>query len=251
MDRVDYDARQHAVYRVGRRMSPGALETWMGAFSRHLPRRRPLAWVDIGSGTGRMTPSLAATFGGPAYGIEPSARMREEALAHAAHPGVSYTAGCAERLGLPDAACDAALAFFVWHHVADPQAAARELHRVVKPGGTLFVQANFSDRSPGVWWLDVVPEWDRIHATQFCPEAAVREDVTRAGWTVASRDEVTWERSSTLAEDLERLRLRSVSLFEYLSEEEATAGFARIEAVLPSLDPGPQMETSALLVLRH
>ena len=72
MEKVDYDARLHAVYAAGRQMSPDALQTWMEAFARHLPETRPLVWLDLGSGTGRMTPSLASAFGGPAHGVEPS-----------------------------------------------------------------------------------------------------------------------------------------------------------------------------------
>src|ERR1700704_55425 len=71
MEKVDYDARQHAVYAAGRQMSPDALQTWMEAFARHLPETRPLVWLDLGSGTGRTTPSLASAFGGPAHGVEP------------------------------------------------------------------------------------------------------------------------------------------------------------------------------------
>jgi ubiquinone/menaquinone biosynthesis C-methylase UbiE len=155
MEKVDYDARLHAVYAAGRRMSPDALRTWMAAFARHLPATRPLAWLDLGSGTGRMTPSLASAFGGPAHGVEPSDRMRAQAIAHAGHPAVTYAAGSAEHIPLPDASCDAALVFFVWHHVADRAAAAQELRRVVRPGGRLFVQANFSDRMPDVWWFRI------------------------------------------------------------------------------------------------
>ena len=72
MRKVDYDERQHTVYAAGRQVSPNALQTWMDAFARHLPETRPLAWLNLGSGIGRMTPSLANTFGGPAYGIEPA-----------------------------------------------------------------------------------------------------------------------------------------------------------------------------------
>jgi ubiquinone/menaquinone biosynthesis C-methylase UbiE len=61
---VDYDERQHAVYAAGRQMSPDALQTWMEAFAHHLPKTRPLVWLDLGSGIGRITPSLASTFGG-------------------------------------------------------------------------------------------------------------------------------------------------------------------------------------------
>lgn len=217
MDKVDYDARLHAVYAVGRQMSPDALQTWMAAFARHLTKTRPLIWLDLGSGTGRMTPALASTFGGPVHGVEPSDKMRAQAVARAGHPAVTYAAGSGEHIPLPAASCDAALVFFVWHHVVDRQAAAQELRRVVKPGGKLFMQANFAG----------------------------------AGWTLVSRDEVTWRRSANLAEDHERLKLRAVSAFEHMSGEVVDAGFASIEAALPALGDGPQYETSELLVFRR
>ena len=246
MEKVDYDARQHAVYAAGRQMSPDALQTWMEAFARHLPEIRPLV-----SGTGRMTPSLASAFGGPAHGVEPSDKMRAQALARAAHPAVTYAAGSAEHIPLPDASCDAALLFFVWHHIVDRQAAAQELHRVVKPGGKLFVQANFSDKMPDTWWFRVVSEWRKADQAQFRSEEEVKSDFAHAGWTLVARDEVTWLRSANLAEDFERLKLRPVSMFEHMAEAVVEAGFARIEAALPSLGDGPQYETSALLVLQR
>ncbi|MGK5739889.1 class I SAM-dependent methyltransferase [Micromonospora sp. URMC 103] len=251
MEKLDYDARLHAVYTAGRRMSPEALRTWTAAFARHLPETRPLVWLDLGSGTGRMTPTLADAFGGPVHGVEPSDRMRARALASAGHPAVTYAAGSAESIPLPDASCDAALLFFVWHHVADHEAAARELRRVVRPGGRLFVQANFSDRMPDVWWFRVVPEWKSVDTAQFGSEGEVKGDFVRAGWTLVAQEEVTWPRSASLAEDVERLRMRAVSVFAHLSEEMIDEGFARIEAALPSLDGGPQYETSELLVFER
>jgi ubiquinone/menaquinone biosynthesis C-methylase UbiE len=251
MRKIDYDERQHAVYAAGRKMSPDALQTWMEAFARYLPETRPLAWLDLGSGTGRMTPSLASTFGGPAYGIEPADKMRAQAVALAGHPAVTYGAGSAEHIPLPDASCDAALLFFVWHHVVDQNGATQELRRVVRSDGKLFVQAHFSDRMPDVWWLHVVPEWMKFHQAQYQSEEEVQSAFSRAGWTLVSRDEVTWLRSASLDEDFERLKLRPTSLFEHMSEEVVEAGFARIEAALPSLGDGPQFETSALLVFRH
>ncbi len=250
MEKVDYDARLHAVYGAGRRMSPDALRTWMAAFARHLPQTRPLVWLDLGSGTGRMTPSLAGAFGA-AHGVEPSDRMRAQALSQASHPAVAYAAGSAEHIPLPDASCDAALLFFVWHHVADRERAARELRRVVKPGGTLFVQANLSDKMPDTWWFRVVPDWRKVDQAQFRSEHEVMEDFAGAGWTFVASDDVTWPRSASLAEDFARLKLRSVSLFEHMSESAIEAGFARIEAALPSLDQGPQYETSTLLVFQR
>ena len=246
MKKVDYDARLHAVYAAGRRMSPEAMDTWMTAFARHLPETRPLTWLDLGSGTGRLTPALAGAFGGPVHGVEPSDRMRANAVAH---PAVTYAAGSAEHIPLPDASCDAALLFFVWHHVRDRAAAVRELRRVVKPGGTLFVQVNFSDRMPDTWWFRVVPEWREADRAQFRTVAEVTGDFT--GFSLVARDEVRWCRSASLADDYERLKLRAVSVFEHLSEEAVAAGFASIEEALPTLDHGPQHETSELLVFRR
>jgi hypothetical protein len=90
-----------------------------------------------------------------------------------------------------------------------------------------------------------------VHQAQYESEEEVQNDFAGAGWTLASRDEITWLRSANLAEDLERLRLRSTSLFEHMSDEVVEEGFARIEAALPELDYGPQFETSALLVFQR
>jgi ubiquinone/menaquinone biosynthesis C-methylase UbiE len=56
-------------------MPTAALQAWMSAFSRHLPARRPLTLLDLGSGTGRLTPALAAAFCGLVTGVEPSGKM--------------------------------------------------------------------------------------------------------------------------------------------------------------------------------
>src|SRR5687767_8526513 len=101
---VDYDRVQHAAYAKARALSTAAIRRYMDSFARHLPARRPLVGVDLGSGTGRFTPALAEAFGGPIYGVEPAARMREVAEAEARHPQVRYLAGEAGKIPLPDAA---------------------------------------------------------------------------------------------------------------------------------------------------
>jgi ubiquinone/menaquinone biosynthesis C-methylase UbiE len=251
MQKIDYDERLHTVYSAGRRMSVEALQSWMDAFEPHLPAARPLTWLDLGSGTGRLTPSLATAFGGPAYGVEPSEHMRADAVARSGHPAVSYLAGSAEQIPLPDSSVDAALVFFVWHHVDDRAAALRELRRVVKPGGTVFVQANFADRMPDTWWFRVVPEWKAVDAAQFQTEADTKAEFAAAGFTLAAHDQVTWLRSARLTDDLAKLRMRPVSAFELMTAEQVEAGFIRIAAALPRLGDGPQYETSDLLVLRR
>jgi SAM-dependent methyltransferase len=75
MRRIDYDTEQYQDYARGRALSGQQMQTWISAFGAVLPRRRPLAGLDVGSGTGRLTPALAQAFG-PVTGVEPSVRMR-------------------------------------------------------------------------------------------------------------------------------------------------------------------------------
>lgn len=126
---VNYDHRQHAVYQQGRRMSPDSIAVWMDAFTAHTPSARPLAVLDLGSGTGRFAPALANTFGGPVYGVEPSAKMRAVAMTESTHPDITYLAGSAESIPLPDKSCDVVLMFVSFHHVQQREAAAKERTR--------------------------------------------------------------------------------------------------------------------------
>ena len=103
LKRVDYNQHQHRVYAAGRVMDGDVKAEWMQRFADHLPPARPLPLIDLGSGVGRLTPALAETFGGPVYGVEPSDRMREIAIAAGPKPGVAYLAGEAARIPLPDA----------------------------------------------------------------------------------------------------------------------------------------------------
>src|SRR5437660_5249814 len=103
LEPVDYDKHQSKVYAQGRALAPGVLAGWMSAFARHASLGRPLPVLDLGSGTGRFTPGLAETFGGPVYGVEPSHGMRQAALASAPHPAVTYLEGSADAIPLPDA----------------------------------------------------------------------------------------------------------------------------------------------------
>ena len=85
MTRIDYDTEQFQDYARGRALTEQQLRSWGSAFAAVLPERRPLAGLDVGSGTGRFTPTLARTFG-PVTGIEPSVRMGEIAQAQSQHP---------------------------------------------------------------------------------------------------------------------------------------------------------------------
>jgi SAM-dependent methyltransferase len=90
--------------------------------------------LDVGCGPGALTGVLAQRLGAAAVSAcDPSPPFVAECAAR--HPGVTVRPGRAEALPFEDASVDRVLAQLVLHFVTDPEQAARELRRVLRPGG--------------------------------------------------------------------------------------------------------------------
>jgi ubiquinone/menaquinone biosynthesis C-methylase UbiE len=104
-----------------------------------LDLRAGLAVLDVGSGTGVDTIEVAKAVGvaGRTVGLDRSAEMVAEARERAAGAGVSveFVPGDAHSLDFPDASFDRVRTERMLIHLADPEAAVREMVRVTKPGG--------------------------------------------------------------------------------------------------------------------
>ncbi len=250
---VDYDARLHAVYAEGRKLAPEGLQVWMSEFAEHAPAKRPLAVLDLGCGIGRFTPSLADTFGGPVYGVEPSERMRQQAIQDAAHPDVTYLAGSAEKIPLPDNEVDVVLLFLTLHHWSDKLQGMREVARVLRPGGVVLLRTQFGDQMPDLYWYKYFPSAKRVDARMYLGYDEVRSLAEQAG--LVPEPEPHWvdvAETRTLRALYERLKLRAFSTFEHLAEDEIEAGFAQFERDAAA-DPDRVLPVfpAGLLVLRR
>ena len=95
--------------------------------------------VDVGSGTGEDVQALAQAVGreGRAVGVEPHAGLRTVAVRRAADAGsgAEFVDGDALALPFEDRSVDVLRCERVWQHLEDPAAAAREVARVLAPGG--------------------------------------------------------------------------------------------------------------------
>ncbi len=121
-----------------------AYDGFMGRYSRPLAdvfadavgvSRGQMA-LDVGCGPGALTGVLIDRLGADAvFACDPSAPFVSECVAR--HPGVDVRLGRAEAVPFEDGRFDVALAQLVLHFVTDPDQAARELRRVVRPGGVV------------------------------------------------------------------------------------------------------------------
>ena len=132
------------------------------------PGRQPLKVVDMGAGTGQLSVGFIA-HGCDVTAVEPDDRMRQVL---AAKPGLSNAlAGSAEDLPLADSSADLVVGSQMWHWV-DQERAAREIARVLKPGGVLGIIWNLrDDRVPWVRALSEVVDmpdsykWFQTHGS--------------------------------------------------------------------------------------
>jgi ubiquinone/menaquinone biosynthesis C-methylase UbiE len=98
--------------------------------------------LDVGSSSGYLTYRLAAVAGpsGRVTGVDPSEPAIASARRHAS-PGLTFTVGVAQDLGLPDASFDVVTCTLAMHHIPARQrpVAFAEMYRVTRPGGRLLI----------------------------------------------------------------------------------------------------------------
>ncbi len=234
------------------RRADRAVERWIETFAGYLPRRRPLTVLDLGSGTGRFSPALAGAFGGPVYGVEPTRRARETAQRDAAHPDVTYLAGRADAIPLPDRCCDAALLFMSLHHIGRPDTAFAELARVTTATATLLVRCVFADRMPQPYWYRYFPTLPTGVGRGYASVAEVVALASAAGFAPVTLDEVAAEAPRTLRDLHAHVRDVLTALPGAAPVAEVSAGLAALAR--DAADHGDTLVFPAaadLLVLRR
>ena len=115
----------------------GKLDAVLAEFGIHAKE----AVLDIGCGTGNLTVSLLRRLGpsGRVISIDISEKMLNRAQGKADDARVSWRLSPADQLPVADSAIDRAICFSAWPHFQNPAAVAREIHRVLRPGGHLHI----------------------------------------------------------------------------------------------------------------
>lgn len=140
--------------------APSRAAAWVGALGPGLPDG---PWLDLGCGSGSFLAAVGrdrAPIGldvAMRWLIVARKRLDEEGLAH-----IPLACGNAERMPFADGSFAAVVAGDVIEHVADQAATLAESHRVLVPGGRLFLASpNRFSLAPephvGVWGVGLLP----------------------------------------------------------------------------------------------
>lgn len=128
--------------------------------------RSEMIVADIGAGTGFMTAGLAPLVKN-VYALDGSPAMLEVARRNLQKiKNVVFQTTDGASLPLPDASLDAVFANMYLHHIPDPQAAIREMARLLKPGGRMVITD--MDAHPYAWLKDEMADvWQGFERSQL------------------------------------------------------------------------------------
>jgi SAM-dependent methyltransferase len=133
-------AKEAQAYARGRPEYPAALDQWLRD---DLKLDETCTVVDLGAGTGKFTRRLQAT-GANIIAIEPVQEMLAQLTR--AVPSVAARSGTAEEIPVNDGAVDAVVCAQSFHWFAT-KTALNEIHRVLRPRGSLGLVWNVRDES--------------------------------------------------------------------------------------------------------
>lgn len=233
-------------------MASATAQVWMDRVAARWPvsdvRGTEPCVLDLGCGTGRFAPLLAERLAARVVGIDPSEKMLRVACRENAHPRVGYALGEATRLPLRDASVALAWLSMVVHHFPDRAAAARELRRVVAPGGVVLVRGCFRGRIPQLLMYRYFPSALAADEARLPSLDDLRLTFETAGFAWVGLEEVPHVLDPDFAAYVERSRLRAASSFDFVPDDEFAAGIRAMEKAAARGDhPGPVTERIDLL----
>ena len=182
--------------------------------------------LDLGTGTGVVprTRPVAAGATGLMVGCDRSSAMLERACSRV--PGLRVLVADATAMPLQDESFDVITASFVLSHIRDYPMALAEMHRILKPGGTVAVSswAPPSDPYSAAWserlteaisksaveqaWAEVTP-WE----DHFSKQGALEEALTTTGFSRAASVAVGVEFKFTVEQFIEDRELSASGRF--------------------------------------
>ncbi|MEV0611055.1 methyltransferase domain-containing protein [Polymorphospora rubra] len=242
MARIAYDNADAAAFAATRHLTDDGLTAWREAVTRHLDPRAGMRVLDLGAGTGMWSQAFTTWYDRiEVIAVEPSEAMRARSVHQPVVPGD------VQRIPLDDGSADAAWLSTVIHHVPDLARAARELRRVLRPGGRVLIRSAFAGRHQAITLFRYFPEAIRVLDT-YPGVADVEAAFATAGFVTVGFEQVPQVSAASLREAAAALRREAHTLLQLINDDEYAAGLARLHTAA-QLENGPVVDALDLLVL--
>lgn len=204
---------------------------------------RPNLCIDLGCGTGRFTRVLADTFGGRIVGVDPSLPMlRAAAETLRGVPGVLLVRGRADALPLARGCADVVLMSMSYHHVPGKPAALASIRRVLRTGGALCIRTPTTETLDTHPYHHFFPETRAFNEKRLPSRGALRGEVAPAGFKLRRFETVRQRMADSLHAFRENVAQRAHSDLQAITNEQFTAGMARLDEWIAAQSDAPVFE---------
>jgi ubiquinone/menaquinone biosynthesis C-methylase UbiE len=226
---MDYDKSDIAsIYDEARATTPEGLGQWLDLLSTHLDRNAISLIIDLGCGTGRFSEPLAARFGVRVIATDTSQTMLDQARRKRTTGSVVLVRASAQVLPFSDGSADAVFMSMVCHHLADPVVVAKECRRVLRDSGHVCIRN--STREADFPHRHFFPAMRSLIESELPARNDIRCIFTTAGFTPVVHEIVRQVVAPNWATFVHKSSLRADSFLARLSNEDFSAGMARLRA---------------------
>jgi ubiquinone/menaquinone biosynthesis C-methylase UbiE len=223
--RMNYDD-QAAQYARNRSPHPGVLRVLREAAV------DAACLLEVGVGSGNYLLGMEAADGVRRIGIDPSREMLKHARARST--AIRFIQAAAERIPVQSGSVDLAYSVDVIHHIGDRKMAAREIYRLLVPGGRYIIATDSDDdlrqRIPLTRYF---PETLAAERARYPSIETIRSELENANFQMSGEEHVRHEYDLT---DLIGYREKSYSSLRSISDDQYLAGLSQMER---DLEHGP------------
>ena len=235
---MDYDSTTiPAGYDLARNHTPEVLDLWMNAIASCFGQGSISNVLDLGCGTGRFSQALASRFVAEVVGVDPSAKMLEQARAKPHSSRVRYAMGRGEEIPLPSRSVDLVFMSMVFHHFKSPALVARECGRVLRNGGLVFLRAGTLEQISSYPYVPFFPGSLPIMERTLVPNQVVRDTFEFAGLRTIEAGILVQQVASTYAAYADRIAAGGDSVLAELDPLQFEAGLKALRAHAARVDP--------------
>ena len=201
---------------------------WLDALKSFIPEQEIRKILDLGCGTGRFTAALGKAFECSVIGIEPSNAMLGVAISQN-EPDVEWKQGQAENISLENEAVDLVFMSQVFHHLAEPQQALREINRVLTSAGYLAIRNGTREYNRELEWLRFFPEASEIEDSRTPSQKELKELVCSESFKLIAQRTIYQLFAVSYDEYFKKISQRGLSALIAISDRAFQSGLQEFQ----------------------